>query len=228
MNLYLEASEIDTSQNDSVYILLKKQNTFAASTSLAAAYLAEHKYDSAQSIINSLSPVTIEDQAEMEILLLLHAVYSVGRDVFSLTELEEQKVRSIADLGTDCPARANAKVILFVVFGEPLQIEMLDATSRLGSPEQQDSVVVEYFLGDAYPNPADQNVNFSCHLPVEETSIFQVFDITGKLVYSQSFSSDTRLITINTAEWSNGVYLCMLKTDVKIFGQQKIIIGNSE
>src|SRR5690606_15214558 len=57
-----------------------------------------------------------------------------------------------------------------------------------------------------YPNPAKDLVTIT-NLPYGETRIM-VFDITGKVILSKLTNAETT--TINTANFSNGVYLMRL------------------
>lgn len=226
MTWYVDRSETDTLVEDSVYILLERQNTYAATSALASAYLAGEHYAEALTTINTMGPVTPEEQAEKDMLVLLHGIYSSGREVFLMTTAEEQQVRNIAALPQDCPARANARVILFIVFGEPLIID-LNSNARIASSDTTETGSVN-FLGECYPNPAIQQVNMECQVPAGSLAALRVFDVNGKLVYSQIVTSDIHLITIQTSEWSSGVYFGVLETETEIIGKQKIVVSNPE
>ncbi len=226
MTVYVDHSETDTLVEDSVYLLLQRENTFAATSALASAYLAGENYTAALSTINSLTPTTPSDQAEKDMLGLLFNIQSTGRDVFAMTALEQQQVRSVATMSFDCPARANARIILFIVYGEPLVID-LNQNARMA---QEDSIVLnnENFLGESYPNPATGLLNMECRIPEGSTAVMEIFDINGKLIYSQVVKSDRQLITIETTDWTSGIYLCTLKTETQILGIQKIVVANPE
>lgn len=223
---YIDRSETDTLVGDSVYILLERQQTFAATAALGSSYLADEKYVEALTTINSLEATTPEEQSEKEMLILLHGIYSSGRNVFQMTSPEEQQVRSAAALPDDCPARANARVILFIVFGEPLVIDV-NSNNRLG---QTDTVSnnTGNFLGESYPNPAAAQVNMQCHISTGTTAVLNVFDVNGKLVYSRLVNDQERLLNIQTSEWSSGVYLAILETEKEVIGQQKFAVENPE
>ena len=61
----------------------------------------------------------------------------------------------------------------------------------------------------AYPNPATTEVTFEFTSTNEATQI-QIFDLLGNRVYDNSFSNES--VTINTSNYTNGVYIYKLST----------------
>jgi len=61
----------------------------------------------------------------------------------------------------------------------------------------------------AYPNPATTEVTFEFTSTNEATQI-QIFDLLGNRVFDNSFSNES--VTINTSNYTNGVYIYKLST----------------
>ncbi len=225
---YADQFEVDTTVKDSMYLLLLRENTEASKSTLASAYLADENYPAALNAINSLTPGNTEDQAEKDLLMLLYTIHSSGRDVYSMTSPEEQAVRNYASMSQDCPARASARVVLFVVFGEPIEMEFTPSVNRVSNENQIPPAGDDNYLGESYPNPANDQVNLAYSIPEGSVGTVEVFDINGKVVYSQTVQSNSNVIEITTSGWSSGLYMCRLNVDAEIIGEQKIVITDRE
>lgn len=70
-----------------------------------------------------------------------------------------------------------------------------------------------------YPNPAKDLVTIT-NLPYGETRIL-VFDITGKVIVSKLTNAETT--SINTANFSNGVYLMRLNNNGDIIHKKLVV-----
>ena len=60
-----------------------------------------------------------------------------------------------------------------------------------------------------YPNPATTEVSFEFTSANEDTQI-QIFDLLGNRVFNNTFSNE--LVTVNTSNFTNGVYIYKLGT----------------
>ncbi len=223
---YVDQFEVDSSMTDSIGVLLVKENTEAAKAALVSSYIEDKKYDLATSTIANMTPTTSEEQAEKGLLVLLNTIYSGGRDIFTATSAEIAQVRSFAEMSTDCSARASARIILFTLYGEPLEMDLIYNTNR--EVEFLDSIEfgATNYLGECYPNPATSEVSMQCNGTNGKLATMLVYDASGKLVYSEVVESGQMLITIPTSTWVSGIYLCSLRTTEEELGQQKFIIDN--
>lgn len=61
-----------------------------------------------------------------------------------------------------------------------------------------------------YPNPAEGKTTII--VPQKKKGTVNVFDNSGKLVYTQQADKKTEAITIDTATWPNGIYTILLDT----------------
>jgi PKD domain/Secretion system C-terminal sorting domain len=227
MSFYIDQSETDPNANAAIKNQLTIQNTEASKEALASTYLAEENYPAAAATINSLNPQNAEAQAEKDLLLLLLNIYSGGRDIYQMTAPEEQAVRATAALPTECLARSNARVILFAAFGEALDLDLQMNGARAGDPELETAIEPsnQVFFGESYPNPAGDQVTMQCRLPEGNSGTLTIFDVNGKLIYSQSVNAGQQIITIDTQIWTNGIYFCSLEANGIRIGTQKILIA---
>ena len=78
---------------------------------------------------------------------------------------------------------------------------------------------ITQLLWTAYPNPAKESVTIS-HLTIG--SRVNIFDITGKMVYSSGIINEQA--TISTANFANGVYIIQVANDGAVTSQKLIVI----
>jgi|GEM_PF-3124465 hypothetical protein len=108
-----------------------------------------------------------------------------------------------------------------------------DAVSRLGNNSAQSTLVYINILNPAttsinqlsnnnainiYPNPAQNN--FTIETSSNEKQTVSVFDITGKLVLSQTINGKTN---IDISNFTNGVYFIQVQTNTNVI-TKKIIV----
>lgn|ERR1035437_6309681 len=74
-----------------------------------------------------------------------------------------------------------------------------------------------------YPNPNNGNFTLSYHLS-NPNNIFQIIDITGRVVYNTTFSGTEGIQNISTSDLSNGLYYWQLVSDKIILDKGKIAI----
>jgi Secretion system C-terminal sorting domain/PKD domain len=225
--IYVSKLETDSTVLDSMNLLLLQQNNQSAIELLAAGYIDSKQYTNAQNAINLLTGTSVESVAYKTMLQSMLTVYSSGRDVFSLTSAEQTSIRSIAQMQSDCPARANARLILFVAFGEPLVMDIPQNGQRI-SPEIEGSTIQmsqsETFIGEPYPNPSNEGTTIEAKISDGHTGIIRIFDMNGKIVYQQTLTGGYQLVQLNTKDWTDGIYLCELSDDGNRIGNQKFVI----
>ncbi len=76
-----------------------------------------------------------------------------------------------------------------------------------------------------FPNPADNDLSlaFNANQSFNNAEI-QLFDFTGKLVYSEKVNTTDGLIKLNVSEFTSGLYLCQLNADGTLIASDKVII----
>ncbi len=74
-----------------------------------------------------------------------------------------------------------------------------------------------------YPNPFDYNIQISFNESISEDITIDVYDISGKLVYSKHFSPSKK-IRINLENLSSGSYILKAISNGKLFNSKLIKI----
>jgi hypothetical protein len=82
---------------------------------------------------------------------------------------------------------------------------MLNVTPEIGIEE-----VVELANVVVYPNPATTEVTFEFTSANQDTQV-QIFDLLGNRVFDNTYSNE--LVTVNTSNFTNGVYIYKLGTE---------------
>jgi hypothetical protein len=54
----------------------------------------------------------------------------------------------------------------------------------------------------------------------------QIFELGGKLIFSEKISSSNGTINFSTQRFDNGIYLLRIKEGGKILGNKKLIIAH--
>jgi hypothetical protein len=81
-----------------------------------------------------------------------------------------------------------------------------------------------------YPNPASDNINFDLISTSETTATLSIFDIMGRMVYTQEhnidFGTDLKTIKFNisSVNSTNGLYLYHLKVGTDLYHGKITII----
>jgi hypothetical protein len=77
------------------------------------------------------------------------------------------------------------------------------------------------------PNPTNSNVKIVYLLPQNQKGLFEVFDITGKKVFSYSLPPWSTLQQFNLSFLSSGIYNCMITSGNERVSK-KLVVMNGE
>ncbi|WP_161499336.1 T9SS type A sorting domain-containing protein [Flavipsychrobacter stenotrophus] len=75
-----------------------------------------------------------------------------------------------------------------------------------------------------FPNPVTESLNFGSKKNTEKVTI-HISDLTGRTVYYQK-ELNLNGESINTTDWSNGIYLILIKNNTGVLKRDKIVIAN--
>ncbi len=75
-----------------------------------------------------------------------------------------------------------------------------------------------------YPNPANDVLNISSTESFVSGSKIELFDITGRMIYTVSISSESNTTSISLKEVKQGLYFCVIKNGEEIISSSKISI----
>lgn len=88
-----------------------------------------------------------------------------------------------------------------------------------------DQSKIEYFLSDAFPNPAQTNFSISYSITDFSKSKLIIQNVIGEKTQEITLHAKQNVITVNTEGWSPGIYLCSLFTNGQRLSSKKIIIN---
>ncbi len=80
-----------------------------------------------------------------------------------------------------------------------------------------------------FPNPANDllTVNMVSSAPdAKSNSTLTITDITGKIIFKEKVTPPQNTITINTSEFSNGLYFVILKNNTGVIAKNKFIVSH--
>lgn len=85
---------------------------------------------------------------------------------------------------------------------------------QLNMPRFKKSIL-EVSIGNPFPNPGNNEVNFVLNQPYTESVQIEVYNLAGQLVKQINAYPKNSKITISTSDLPNGSYLCSLNIDNK-------------
>ncbi|MCS7074479.1 MAG: T9SS type A sorting domain-containing protein, partial [Bacteroidia bacterium] len=101
----------------------------------------------------------------------------------------------------------------------------LDWFDGLITGRELDEALKNINLGQNFPNPANQSTTILIgELPQDMT--LNVFDVTGKQVYTTTITKNTSEITISTADWKSGVYFYELLSGNQRIAAKKLTVAH--
>lgn len=100
-----------------------------------------------------------------------------------------------------------------------------------GQEYYSEETTVRYFSEQnpflVFPNPTtlDQGIVIFSSLPQNETALFELFDLSGRLVLSETLASDVASISLNGSSFAKGLYVYRITGDsVKTEVAKKLVI----
>jgi hypothetical protein len=78
-----------------------------------------------------------------------------------------------------------------------------------------DDLTKQQSIGVAFPNPFSNQFQFKLDSDVDEDVELVVYNYMGQVVYQNYYSTKKgeNTITINSNQWSQGIYLMLVRTD---------------
>ncbi|MBA3971685.1 MAG: T9SS type A sorting domain-containing protein, partial [Bacteroidetes bacterium] len=165
-------------------------------------------------------------------------------DVFIALKSNNSEYKAIASdpillnkldlVSTDGNARESASAaelklefqnIKFEEWIEPNEFSENHRSMIVANEEQQSSVSVNHSLA-VYPNPGNEEVTVLVNLTEDQsTATLFIYDITGRKIETFAINDDGALL-IDTSNYVQGVYVCLLYVDSNLLDQVKLTIIN--
>lgn len=127
----------------------------------------------------------------------------------------EQQLNDLAAIASQCPSEGGdavyrARVMLAGINPEKEFVDPEKCGKEDGKERSAVSTGTEVVGITIQPNPASDKINISANLPEGFQGIVQVQDISGYRMAMQAISGTISPINLNTGNWHNGVYICIL------------------
>jgi len=75
-----------------------------------------------------------------------------------------------------------------------------------------------------YPNPVNDVINITATENFTSDSRIELYDVTGRLVYSSLIDTESNNAAISLKEVKQGLYLCVIKNGNEIISSSKISV----
>ncbi|MBK8368556.1 MAG: T9SS type A sorting domain-containing protein [Bacteroidetes bacterium] len=226
----LMADSVNGWSADSIIDLMDADNRYLANQKLLAAYIAFDKLTQASALLNTIKNNgngLLNDFCQLQALIL-----DLKQQNKNITDIKKdgtfRKTLEQMAGNTSNAASVNAEAILKFVFNtnyyEYLSLPNVGGNSNrmMNNADNAIEVTQSVSLFKLYPNPANQSVTVQ-FIAEEAYSSKQmiVYDITGKVVISQTINDNLEIININ--HLTSGIYLVTMVSDGKVIGKQKLI-----
>ncbi len=105
-----------------------------------------------------------------------------------------------------------------------------DPTPQQAKPMSSDELGPNRMLSNGtnfaqvYPNPATDALNIAIVLDKGTHAVMQLFDMTGRVVRTESLDDQSSLLVVNVAELPEGVYFCRIHNNAGIITEQKVVV----
>jgi len=93
--------------------------------------------------------------------------------------------------------------------------------------ENQSTILKEFNLESAYPNPFNSTITVTYSLPETSTATLKVYDLSGRLksgVFDGMQQAGVQTVTVNADAWASGLYFVRLDTGGRVFTQKIMLI----
>ena len=183
-------------------------------------------YNSQANIINqNVVPTCLieENQKTVNSIYLSEVAYISDTAHLERYQYDSTEISVLEDIAYQNPMSGGdavfmARIMLFI------DIRNIEMTNRYLSIKNNTPLekIKDYKL---YPNPNDGNMILEYSIEGNKTSLFSIYDMTGRLVKQQSLSSENKTTVINAVELSGGAYYFVIKVgDEKVKADKLIIV----
>lgn len=211
-----------------VFDLLQHDNRAGSRYKLLAAYVATDKLSEASQLINRIrSEEGGELNAFCRLQELIIGMKQHNRSIFSMKTDGTLKTRveeftRCSDQGCN-PAYNNAQAMMSCVFGNKYN-EYVSLPEPVNSGLSGNPKTSSYQLFKLYPNPSDGMTNLEILHGEKYSSLdASLYDVTGKLVLTQSLSNQSLNNELRTQHLMPGIYLVVVSGDGAVIEKQKFV-----
>jgi hypothetical protein len=230
INYYLAASLNDTLHNykDSTVLLLQGETDEYSVKQLASIYLVNGQLSLASSKLASLNQNNTENTNYVLLMNILIDLKQNNKNVFQLSNSQEQTIRQISITNTN--AAYNAQAILNLVFNEYNVERPTYYTEGLGKSKSSTIIKettknIKLKFLSVYPNPTTNilNVDYKCKSDSKNNSL-SISNISGAIIKNIVINGLVGQEIIDVSNLSSGVYFIELKNNNETISKVKFVI----
>jgi hypothetical protein len=224
---------LDTNWVDSAVVYLKTEGSLEALCALVPLQIRRDTIDvknhftallaeaDLREVKDPNDPSIPEIRGFCDFHLFLMKIVNRPGGYFSMTSSEIAFLKSVAN--SNLVVAINAQSILNFInhYLPPLVGAYLDEIKSMAILDDNSVATVPQVPFELYPNPTIGVLNISYNFRENEKLLVEVFDITGKLVSTQSLNNSSSII--NLSGLNEGLFMVRVYSDGKLISTKKVI-----
>jgi len=224
-----ENDTINSWAKDSVYAILGRDNKVSNKLALAEMYFYNGEASEYNSLINSLTNLSEDDNLlETEFLSFFNTISNFNYSSISNTSVSQQDINQLSNLASTGKTKyaAYARSLLIRIQGiypytEPI-FDVSASSSRMSKTENDPLIVTKNFR--IYPNPSIDYITIEVlNGNYPELSV-QIMSEEGKLVKRLPFLTKDKILVINLTDITPGNYTVLIDSSNKRVFSKNIIV----
>lgn len=230
-NLHALSDDSLNNWTDSIITFLSTQEDIESKKLLLATHYNVQHYTTA---VNLLSQITNNGtQEDIDFLAYYNLMLQVATNGRNIYQLNDEELNTLTALTTHQTTAAEAaKGILTLLNGQlfDLFIERINGEQEGGYGKAQITSTPliqqnDFINCTVYPNPTQASATIKYELKKYKRNIeIEVFDITGKKIYSSQTNALQGNITIDTQNWPNSIYIIIMQADGELILSTKLSV----
>jgi len=227
IDLFIQLNDTIINRPDLAQNLLTFDNTNSSRQAIASGNIVEGNLNLAIAELQNLEFVSEEDSNWLEMSEIIVNLYLQGK---SFHEMNVEQLNTIREMAYKCPeeiSTANAKSILYFLFGEevPECEAMLAKASKTRIKELQFVLPeTDAYVEENFPNPVFDETYINYYLPEESQGMLIFVDILGQVVATFELISGEHTFVFNTTALSQGIYSYAYVVENKTIDCKKMVI----
>ena len=209
----------DSQYNQAVSLLHQYNNSLLAKRRLVPHKIAKDSTAIARNLLAQIIADSEENTRFKQLHSLLADLKESGRDLFGLTNNEEQLLRDIAASRTKTSYKAQG--LLYARRGTEYGVVM--PTLANGGENWYTAFKADEQTWEISPNPAANTINLKHHLQDGETGKLTLYDLTGRPLAVYEFVGENTQ-HIDTSPYPPGLYVYTVKVGERPLEQGKLAI----
>lgn len=219
-------------QTDSIETWILKKTDLYARYELVEHYWQQKRHQEAISYLDTiLNYFSIEGRAlenhnhYKSLKTLLWNAYKKGRTEAELKKTEVDELRDIAEEKVGFASVQAASIVRFFYGNAPTFYPALPNWNASEERKEQEQIAVLNPTIWGYPNPTSDWVEIVYELPNEvKEGVLEINAVSGQIIQKIKINQNNGTVTLNTTNWSSGIYFATLRIEGMRSNTYKIVI----